>query len=201
MGSVRSMSQALSQLRNQLSRLMRVVLYNAIRLMIVGLVSLFVAIAMSLTFVNLTIANQFDCGISIAEPVALAEFDFSTKPLLSITHLVSVTCEHSAVETNSGSNKIKLTIASPLYKNNKISKEYLQLTNNLLNLSVNENNNLETTEQIVQILDDYSQIDIWSKLVIFLSRSNLTITEPISVPNLITKQNWIYKNPTIYHFT
>ena len=172
------MLQAMLQLRNKLSRLVRMVCDNAIRLKAVGFVLVLLAIAMNLSFVNFAVASQFCSGNTFIEPVVNAKFTALTESNSSEQNWGYLMRECLAVKRNRESNEFKREITSTPDKSNLKSEKFLHATRNLVNISVSERNNFELTVQTAKIFDDKNQIDISSELDILshnLPQTNLDV--------------------------
>ena len=174
---------------------------KTIRFVAKMLVTLVIVVIPNLVLANFAAANQYFTGKVAVYGYIGNGFKLNTSTIPNNTYLTRNTRVNAAIKSNKYNHHTN-SIGELL--SNTISALTMKL---IRAAKLQENTPIPVLHELVEnktnihFLNEKKLFDIWSKLVIFSSRSNQTMSEPISVPNLKTKQNWIYKSPTIYHYT
>ena len=159
---------------------------KTIRFVAKMLVTLVIVVIPNLVLANFAAANQYFSGKVVVYGYIGDGFKLNTSTIPNNTYLTRNTRVNATIKSNKYNHHtnsigelasdtisaltMKLIRAAKLQENTPIPLQH-QLVENNTNL---------------HFLNEKKLFDIWSRLVIFSSRSNQTIMEPISVSNLIT---------------
>ena len=193
------MLQVMLEMLNQLFKLVNAPILNSFGAVVDMFVSIVVSILPHRLMANLTTINQFFEDKISNQDVKSSVINSITNSKLSNPYIANTMCNYDSINSINKTNQTR--VGSKLTTNNSSTfmAKFLQVGNIQENTPIPVQPQLVETKINKQFLNEKKLFDIWSKLVIFSNRNNQSTTEPISVPNLITKQHWIYKSPTIYH--
>ena len=174
---------------------------NTIRCVAKMLVTFVIVVLPNLVLTNFAAARQYFTGKVAVYSFIGDSFKLNANTIPNKTYLTRNTRVNAVIKSNKynhHTNSIGELLSNTI---SALTMKLIRAAKLQKNTPIPVLHELVENKTNIDFLNEKKLFDIWSKLVIFSSRSNQTMTEPISVPNLITKQLWIYRNPTIYHYT
>ena len=195
------MKQVKQQIHNHNFQLVYKTMQNTIRCVVKMLVTLLIVVIPNLVLTDFAAASQYFTGKVAVQGFIGNGLILNANTIPNKTYFTKNARVNAAIKFrnyNHHTNGLDELVAD---STSASTMKLIRAAKLQENTPIPVQNQPVETKINIQFLNEKKLFDIWSKLVIFSSRSNQTITEPISVPNLKTKQHWIYRNPTIYHYT